>query len=172
MSLLLEDQCFLAMEYTEMTLSLLSLSLLYQTIFSCLNPSLVSEFSQPAMKAAHNFKYCFVDLCKFDTIMPLRGSVQVLMLAWEIARDLYNACLPHHTQPKSSPLLLHYAYILVLLLCSKIFRLSFCFSFIFVPAALLLIPLPVPVQGASTVSQSAVLLFKLNAFFFCKGKSN
>lgn len=38
-------------------------------------PSLVSEFSQPTMKAAHNFEYCFVDLCKFDTIMPLRGSV-------------------------------------------------------------------------------------------------
>lgn len=68
----------------------------------------------------------------------------MLMLAWEIARDLYNACLPHHVLTFwsfcSAPRSLAVFFVVVVAV------------FIFVPAALLLIPLPVPVQGASTVS--------------------
>ena len=71
----------------------MSLSSRYQLTPTISNPNPRLGLSQPAMKAAHNLKYCFVDLCKFDTIMPQRGSVLVVMLVWEIARDLYNPCI-------------------------------------------------------------------------------
>lgn len=84
-----------------MSFSLLSLSSLYQPTPTVLNPNPRPGLSQPTMKAAHNLKYCFVDLCKCDTIMPQRGSVYVLVLVWEIARDQYNPCVPHHVLPKN-----------------------------------------------------------------------